>query len=313
MDKLLQNRVARSKLALPITAAYAAVIWLLCGTITEGWWFQFACFAVTTYLMMELNNIHALIRIYSRMVSTCFLILSCCACFLFSSQRGAFVQLCMVSALLILFTSYQNRQSTGGIYYAFLCIGLASLVFPHIVFFIPLLWLLMGTNLLSLSWHTWVASLLGTLTPYWFGICYLFYTDQLPLFMAHFAPIADVQNPASHELWSPSQQLTAGFAALLTCIGIIHQFRTSYNDKIRTRMFFACFIWIDLAAFVFLIIQPQHYDSLMRLIIICTAPLTGHYLALTSTKFSNIIFIALALMALLLTIFNLVWSTSSLF
>ena len=55
--KLLQRRIAQSKLALPVTACYAILVWMAYGLATEKWWLQFGCFVITTYLMMLLNNL----------------------------------------------------------------------------------------------------------------------------------------------------------------------------------------------------------------------------------------------------------------
>ena len=43
---------------------YAGIVWLLSGLFAEQWWIQFACFVFAAFLMMEMNAIHALIRIY---------------------------------------------------------------------------------------------------------------------------------------------------------------------------------------------------------------------------------------------------------
>ena len=40
MTKLLQNKVAESKLALPVTALYATIVWLLGGLVMQQWWLQ---------------------------------------------------------------------------------------------------------------------------------------------------------------------------------------------------------------------------------------------------------------------------------
>ena len=103
MKKLLQNKITGSRLTLPVTLCYAIGIWLLGGLIQEQWWIQFGCFMLTAYLMVQLNNTNALIRIYSRMVSVSFLLLSCMACFLFPSLSGNFTQLCIVASYLIFF------------------------------------------------------------------------------------------------------------------------------------------------------------------------------------------------------------------
>ena len=83
-------------------------------------------------------------------------------------------------------------------------------------------------------------------------------------------------------------------------------------DKIRTRMLFGFFIWIDLFSFAFLMLQPQHSDMLIRFIIISTAPLIAHFLALTATRFTNMVFCVLGVLTLFLIGYQL-WTTSYLF
>ena len=78
--------------------------------------------------MVELNNVNALIRIYSRMVSCSFLVLYCCANMLFPSLREALMTTCMAAAYLVLFQSYQNKQAVGITFYTFLLVGLGTLL-----------------------------------------------------------------------------------------------------------------------------------------------------------------------------------------
>ena len=63
---------------------------------------------------------------------------------------------------------------------------------------------------------------------------------------------------------------------------------------------------------IFLVLQPQHYDVLIRLLIINTAPLIGHFIALTHTKVTNIAFYAIVIICLLVTAFN-AWTSSLIF
>lgn len=262
--------------------------------------------------MVLLNNSNALIRIYSRVISVTFLILSCMACFLFSSLYGNLTQLCIVAFYLILFQSYQDKTAAGLTYYGFLCIGLTSLTFVHILYFVPFLWILMLSCLQSFSLRTFFASLLGIITPYWLGICWLVYQGSLPLFVDHFAPLIRFHTPFDFSILNNSQMTTFAFVILLALIGAVHYFRTYYSDKIRTRQLFVIFIWIDLLTVAFICQQPQYYDPLIRILIINTAPLIGHFIALTHTKITNITFYLICITALLLTGYNL-WMSSSLY
>lgn len=312
MIKRLQNKISESRLTLPATLCYAVGIWLLCGLIKEQWWIQFGCFLLTTYLMVELNNSNALIRIYSRIVSVAFLVLSCMACFLFPSLEGNITQLFVVAAYLILFRCYQDKTSTGLTYYGFLFIGLASLTFPPILYYVPLLWILMLTNLQTFSERTVIASLLGIITPYWLGVCWLFYQDDLSFFIRHLMSLVDFQEPFDFSILNNGQVVTFLFVILLLLIGIIHYWHSSYNDKIRIRQLYGFFFWVAFLTIAFICLQPQHFDILIRILIINTAPLIGHYIALTHTKVTNIVFCLISVITFILTGYNL-WMSSSLF
>lgn len=299
--KFLQNTVSESRMALPCTAVYAICIWLLAGLLQENWWIQFAIFAVCTYLMVELNNANALLRIYSRMVSCTFLVLSCTACFMFGSLSGAVTELCIIASYYTLFHSYQDKRATGWTYYTFLLLGLSSMVCVHIVFFLPLLWLLMASKIQSLSWRAFFASLLGLTTPYWFAGVYFIFTEDYETPMGHFSKLGEFGIPFDFSQLSVPQLIVYVFMFVLALTGIIHYIRTRYRDKIRIRMLFDCFIFTDLLTFLLLALQPQHYDMLMRLIIINTSPLLAHFIALTHTRWTNIAFYVITVAALIVT------------
>lgn len=268
--------------------------------------------AVTTILMLQLNKLHVLIRIYSRMVSSTFLVLSCCACFLFPSISGAISSMCLVLGYILLFTSYQDQQATGKVFYAFLVYGIASMAQVHILYFVPLLWIFMGKHLSLLTMRTWTASVIGLLTPYWMIGSWLIYHYGIDKWADHFTPLVTFHQPFDFGILSTSQMATFALMVILMLTGIAHIIHKSYAENIRTRMFYSIFIWTDLAVTVFLILQPQHYELLMRIMIINTAPLIAHYFTLTSTKLTNASFFLFIIVVLILTAYNL-WSTSSLF
>src|SRR5574344_44971 len=307
--KRLQNRIAESRIALPIVACYAAAIWLTGGLISHGWWLQFACFALSTYLMLELNNSNALIRIYSRMVSCSYLALCSAACFLFSSLTGGIASFFMIAAIYLLFRTYQNRSAMGLSFYGFLCISIASIHSPVMLFYIPFFWIMMAINLRSLNIRTFGATILGLLLPYWFVSVWLFYHQQMEWFESHFSSLITFSFHGTYQSIPASIWIYIMFITVIALIGIIHYLNNSYQDKIRIRLLFESFVTLDIVTFVFLILQPQHYDMLLRIIIANTAPLIGHFIALTHTRFTNISFYLLIITTLILTAYNL-WTYS---
>ena len=316
MTKRIQNRVAESRWALPVTMVYALAVWLVAGLVQEGRWLQAGCFGVSCYLMLQLNNVHALIRIYSRMVTCSLVAMNCAGCFLFPTLSGAVVQMLMTGALLIILLAYQDTKATEIIYYAFLLIGMTSAAVVHVLYLVPVLWILMIFYLQCLSLRTWLASLLGLLTPYWFYGCWLLCRSTpafqgMPLFgqgsgpsdlAAHFTPLLETEAQLSLPLHA---QLLLLLVIIATLVGSVHFIRQSSADRIRVRMCFACFIWLNVTCLALLLLQPQHFDWLIRLMMVCTAPLIGHFIALSHTRPTNIFFIVAVLATLALTIFNL--------
>ena len=99
--------------------------------------------------------------------------------------------------------------------------------------------------------------------------------------------------------------MTLSFVLVCAVIGIVHFMNQKRNDNIRTRLFYQIFVTIDLLAIVFFFLQPQHYEALLSVMIVTTAPLIAHFFALTRTRITNWMFIILSYSAIIITLFNL--------
>ena len=290
---------------------YGTAIWVLAGLFEAQWWVQFASFLLSVLLVMRINSKNLLIRIYSRSVSVAFIFLSCAAVFLFPSWTGGIVQLCCIAALMLLFDSYQDQAAVWNVYYAFLFLGISSMFDATIVFYLPLLWIMMKIIVYTLSWRTFFASLLGLATPYWFMTGWLIWqkNGDLHAIISLFDVQDILQFPFDFSFVSLSCQLIMAFATLLLVIGSIHFIHSSFRDKIRVRQIYYGFITLGLYSLAILVLQP-HNELALRMLIFAASPLTGHYWALTNSRISNILFIVLTVAIIALTAFNL-WISSS--
>ena len=311
--KYIQNQIAVSRQTLPTTMVYSAVVWLLAGMIQEGWWMiQFPLFLISAFLMMQLNNVNLLIRIYSRMISVSFVMLSCAAAFLFPSATGGFVQFCFIVSILSLFNTYQELPVVGWLYYAFLFLSLASLVEVRILLYLPLFWFLM---IHARGWRAITASVLGILTPYWFMVAWLFYTHRhefdFSLLISHFGDLSAV-TLSDFAIDDLQRLLTLVVVIILGIVGGIHFIMKHYEDKFRVRQLYYSFIYQALYTLALIFVIPSQFDILLRILIIAVSPLIGHFFALTKTKVSNIFFLVTTGIILILTLFNL-WNSSSIF
>ena len=239
------------------------------------------------------------------MVSCAFLVLACTANYLFASPSAALVQACFAAFYLIVFNAYQERTASGVTFYAYVFIGVASTVFVQILFFVPLLWILHATNVLAMSWRNFWASVLGLIAPYWFVGAYLVYNGQPDFFVQHFANLANFDPLFQYDQIDHNHMATILFVILVSLIGIIHYLRSSRNDKIRNRMIYEMVIVVDLFTIACIVLQPQHADNLLPILIINTSALIGHFITLTRTAATNVVFCVLWLASVLLTVCNL--------
>lgn len=305
MVKRLQNRIAQSRWALPITIIYGLVVCLTVELMGYGQWMTFALLLVATLMMAELNNGYSLIRIYSRMVSCSFMVMITMSLTLFESVTVAVVMVAFIAFLLLIFRAYQNPGAVGWVFYAFVALGISSIVFSKSLLFVPVLWVIMAVNLLCFSPRTLIASLLGIITPYWFVAAWLIYQGNISYLGTHFLSALQFGTPFQFSILNIHQLLTFAFVLVLAVIGAVHFFLYSYQDRIRIRLMYETFVVLDACAVIFAILQPQYFDEMLGMSIVTTATLIGHFLALTHSRLSNITMFVLAGVTLALTIFNL--------
>ena len=305
--KRLQNKVAESRLTLPVTILLVLPVWIAAGHLgSREHWLDVGCLLVSTALMMELNNTNALIRIYSRLVSCSFLVYVCVANFLLVDHQSMLVQTCFVAFYTFFFKSYHDRASQPCHYYAAVAIGIGSLFFPQILFFVPVAWLLAAVYLQSLSIRTFCASVLGLITPYWFAVVYMLLVRDFSAIATFWSRLTAFDHSPFPESLSTNELLTLAFVVVLTLAGIIHFILTSYKDKIHIRMLYYTMMMFSVCFIAYAVVQPQHFRVMLALAIVNASTFTGHLFALTSTKASNIFFFVTLLLALLLTVYNLI-------
>ncbi len=304
-SKRIQNKIAESRWTSSIVFPLALIVWAIAALHNTAVIFPLVLTAIAALFMVEINNGNGLIRIYSRMVSCSFIVLATLNAYLFSSIEVGVTFFCMAGFFLCIFRSYQQHHCPGNFFYAFACIGIISLFWIQILYYLPILWILIVSNILAFSAKNFTASLIGLLCPYWFFAAYLGITNHLDWLVNHFRGIYQFAEPFNMTGIHPFELITLGFVLLCAITALVHTFRQIKSDSIKTRLLLQTFITLDIASIIFLVLQPQHYPVLQSIIIICTAPLLGHFFALTRTKFTNWLFILLSLTGTVITLLNL--------
>lgn len=132
---------------------------------------------------------------------------------------------------------------SGGKYIPrFLFIGLGSLLFPQLLYFVPLFYLGM-ISFRSLSLKSFFAGLTGLCVPYWLFFGYAFYYDKMNLFYHPLQELIHFQ-PISYGTLGMDRIISCGIITLISLVSSVHYFHVSYLDKVRTRIFL--FSWSPL-------------------------------------------------------------------
>ena len=300
--KRFQNKVAGSRLTLPVAALFATAIWLVAGLVSENKWIPFLLMVLSTYLIAEINNRNAIIRIRSRMMSASFLCLTVMGLSMGYGLKEAILQLCFVFFYLCIFHTYQRKEAVGYIFSAFVSIGIASLATVQILWFVPLLALLVARPLYAMSAKGVNAVLLGIVMPYWLVLPYIVYKGEFGRLTDHFLPLADINSFFDYSTVTVGLLIEYILTAYLLLTGWIHFLRTAYKDKIRTRMFLNAFVAVSFTLMIFMLIAPVYAHSLMPVMVTAVCPLVAHFFTLTDTRLSNCTFVATMLIVVIISI-----------
>lgn len=321
-----QNEVATGKLTLPVTIITSTILWIVMFFLKPTpkadnpylFWqelikwipsegidniLDFLLYGITGYLLIECNNAYSIIRVRTSLQASIYFLMILAFAFLHSLNVGCILSPCLGVSLYFLFRSYQRQQPVGYMFHSMLPIGLGSLLFPQFLFLTPILYL-GAYNFKALTIRTFFAGIVGLSLPYWFLLGHAFFYSQMEMFYVPFQELTTFV-PIDYSQLSIMSILSMGITVFLLIVSSIHYFVTSYQDKIRTRSYLNFLILIAIEVIIFWLLQPQHADVLLQLLLPVTALLTGHLFALSNTKASNLFFIFSILLLITITCYNL--------
>ena len=297
-----QYQVATGRMTLPVAILLSLAFW---GLSYRGWESLYSWLICTsiTYLIIELNTTFALIRTRTTLPSSFFLICFSICPFLHTFNTYTFLPLLFIGMLFSLFRSFESPYASTTIYHAFCCAGIIGIIIPQTLYLIPVLYLLM-IQLRSLTPRTFFAGLLGLLTPYWLGSCYLLYEgnwlETARQFHQQLIPVIPDYN-----LLGWNQYLSLGImlaiAILCTAQSLIH----TYQDKVQTRILLRTLMVLEIIVIALILLLPSSFNGLFPMLLVCTSIYFGHFFALVFNRFTQIgLGIILALLGIM-TLFNL--------
>ena len=146
---------------------------------------------LTAFIIQRINDIEMLISERTRVVFMFYILLTSTNPGIIPFNNGTIVLLCLVCMIYELFKTFQSPEAKGKLFNVGAYIGIAGLFMPQILWFVPLLWLGMY-QLYSLNYRSFMASLTGLLTIYWFVLAWCIWKHDFTMFQHVYISLTDV-------------------------------------------------------------------------------------------------------------------------
>jgi len=196
-----------------------------------------------------------------------------------SNSLGVF---CLILAVYELFTSYHNPESRGKAFNAAFFLSIGSLLWIHILWYLPLFWLGMY-SLRSISIRTILSSVLGMLTVYWFLLGWCMWQKDFTPFTEPFAELANIQfMQAKNANWI--EWTGIAYAALLTVIASFNILSHEYEDNLRTRQYLSFLILAAFWSFILYFLYDYSSEEFLGIACVPGAILVSHFFTVKRGK-----------------------------
>lgn len=302
-SKRIQNRIGESRLLLPVSLLVAGGLWWLPRRPYTHWELgALGMCLLTTYLLTEMNNRNAIIRVYSRSMCSVFLLLVSCMGML----HGWTWQWPAVPALTASLFMLTQMDSVGNIvahtFHIFVVLGVAVLFTPAYIWFALILYWHIAVSFRKLTPKGFFAGLIGLAVPVWVAACVCLLTDHETIVQEWWNELTNI-----HPLWAESfRQIDMGvivcwgLLALVLATGSIYYLINCYEDKVRTRMLVRMFITQSAYTLLLAAVQPHWGQSLLPAMVMSVSPLPAHYFTLKRTWWaSNMLWLFIICLVLL--------------
>lgn len=201
----------------------------------------------------------------------------------FPFKATSFSVFCLILALYELFTSYHDAEATDKAFNAAFIIGAGSLLWIHILWFLPLFWLGMY-NFRSLAPRTFMASLLGVSVVYWFVLGWCVWQRDFTPFTIPFSALFKVR-VLMVQGTGLMDWIGFTYVAVLTAIASLNILTHEYEDNLRTRQFLSFLIALAVWSFGLFFLYEQSSEEFLEMACVPAALLIAHFFTVARSKY----------------------------
>jgi hypothetical protein len=214
---------------------------------------------------------------------------------------------CLILAFYQLLTSYHDSGAVRNTFNAAFYIGVASLFWVHILWFLPVFWRGMH-NFKVLNLRTFLASLIGVGVIYWLLLgWHVWKSGYAPVDLPFaFVPLLKPAFPVAGN-WPLIDWIYVLYVAFLTLIAIVNILLHEYEDSLRTRQFLYFFILFFVVSFGLFLLYQQSSDEFLGVICIPASILLSHFFTVKTGKKMFYLYYVLIFFFIILSLMRSPW------
>jgi len=240
------------------------------------------------FIIQRICDIEMLISERTRLVFLFFVLLMSTHAGLLPFKEVTLVLLCMVLVIYALFNVYQQPEATGKMFNAGVYLGIAGLFMPQALWFVPLLWMGMY-QFLTLSYRSFVASLLGVLTIYWIVLGWCVWTHDYSMFTLIYSSLKEVDF-LSVFLSFRYYQLGFFIVLLLVFVAFFHIKMDAMNNRVRVRQMLSFLIYMSIWSLALVCIYSADADAFIVLFYLPVSIIMAYFFENLKARFRFLLF-----------------------
>lgn len=210
----------------------------------------------------------------------------------------------LIVAMSLLFMSYHDKDARSAVFNASLIISLGSLLWIHILWFMPLFWLGMY-QFRTLTVRTFLASLIGLSIVYWVLLGWSVLTHDYTPF--HIFPSLFKMQVISFAYTNWINWISILCVVVITLFAIVNVISHDTDDIQRTRQYLYHLSLFGIWAFVLAFVFEHSADEFLQVACIPSSILMAHFFTLVQhrlVRWSLFLVLLVLLVILVLRVWN---------
>jgi hypothetical protein len=214
----------------------------------------------------------------------------------------------LIPAFYQLLASYREAGSTRNAFNAAFLIGLGSLFWARILWFLPLFWGGMY-QFKAMSLRTFLASLTGVGVVYWFLVGWCVWTSDYAALPRPFAALPRPSLPAADALGGlqTADWLYVLYALFLCSIAIVNIRLHEQEDSLRARRFLSFLSLFFVASFALFLFYRQSAGEFLSVACMPASILLSHFFTVKAGKKKRRLYYGLIFLFILLSLMRSSW------